>query len=899
MTVQKVGLQLVAEDADKFVQAMNNAANAQNNFQNTLSNQGRTVAVSRDEAGFWSNAWTGAAEQVGGTIVEAFLKASGAVVNFVKDAPMMAAELEDKMNWYGAVSGATDDQVKSMQELVLLLGKELPVSTMETADAAVELAKGGLSQATLEAGGLRDTLNFAASANLGLEQAATVVVKQLGTFTSVTATAEEQASFMAQSMDLMTKAANASTLDVAELSLGLTEAGGTAKAIGLDYESFVTTMGVLSPAFSSASTAGTSFKNFLLRLTPSSKDAFEQMKSLGLVTESAGKMMDYLKTMGLEPVSDNVEDLKKQINSYLREDLGFKDTQIEKVFRELYQNNFYDAEGNLKGMAEVSQLLQDATKDLSNEERSYTFNKIFQNEAMNTAIQLADGGAVAYDMFAQKMAEANGVSAQAEEIQQGLDFEMEQFQGTMEALQLTVGTIFIPIMTQAYNLLNRITATALDVANAILGDEEAFFNLSPVMQEVVLFGKDIAKVFGDFYNALLSDDLVTQTESFFALSQPLQNIVHWVRAVIDWFNMLPENIVKASIMVAPFVFQLQSLWSWFMEITNGGQLFTDMLNYAIEIGTAFWNYLMTLGPAFDPLLVAFEIIAASGKRMWDMITKAFGGVNEQIGETNNTWLPAITSTIELIVSIIAAAILLIVNIVESLVYDITRFWESYGDVIVFTVKWVIDEIIFLWTFLSKTVNAIIGIIINLINGDLKGAFNVFTDWLNDIAIAIYNFAKNMASNLLTYLANRFPQFKEQFLAVWDFAKLAKDMIVGFIDGFVKEQSKALNAISKFGVELLKVLKNALGIKSPSKEMYDIGVNLGEGLILGISSKIPEIKKLMDNISSSVILNPYAIPNNNSQYVYQNTYNNSYNLGVQTRASATETIQSFTMMKAMI
>jgi TP901 family phage tail tape measure protein len=90
----------------------------------------------------------------------------------------------------------------------------------------------------------------------------------LGTLGPAMGTAAEQTAFLASTNDLLVKAAGASTLDVDKLGSAMLAAGGQAKAAGVGTEDFITTMGLISPSFDSAATAGTSYKNFLARISP-------------------------------------------------------------------------------------------------------------------------------------------------------------------------------------------------------------------------------------------------------------------------------------------------------------------------------------------------------------------------------------------------------------------------------------------------------------------------------------------------------------------------------------------------------------------------------------------------------------------------------------------------------
>lgn len=59
----------------------------------------------------------------------------------------------------------------------------------------------------------------------------------------------------------------------------------------------------------------------------------------------------------------------------------------------LYSNGFYDVNGNLKSMAEISEILKEATKNLSEEQKNQALSTIFGSDALRTAMGLAEVGA--------------------------------------------------------------------------------------------------------------------------------------------------------------------------------------------------------------------------------------------------------------------------------------------------------------------------------------------------------------------------------------------------------------------------------------------------------------------------------------------------------------------------
>lgn len=460
MALPKAGLELVAENAERYIGDLNRSSQAADGLD-------RSVAQAADGVSARGSAMQGVFQGVGMAAVDMAVQAGGALVSFVGDSISAAGDFEGGMNLFAAAAGDMGQaELGEFKDLFLSLGKELPVSTQEVQDAAIALVRGGIDPAVVEAGALRDSLLFAAAAGMDLEKAAELSVKQLGTFVPVGASVEAQTRFMAESQELLVKAANASTLNVDALGDAMLQAGGQAQAAGLEYDDFVTTMGLISPAFGSAAEAGTSFKNFLVRLQPSTKPAAAAMEELGLTTFNLNKAVADFRL----PPSATIEDAADAIGEYAAT-VGMTEAETAKLLARYQTSVFYDAEGQFVGMEKAAQLLQDATEGLSDAERVHYLQTIFGNDAMGAANALANGGAEAYQAFAAKMLEANGVQEQAAATQQGFNFQMENLMGSLEALQITIGSAVLPVLTELISAgvtpaVNAITAFAEQISAA-------------------------------------------------------------------------------------------------------------------------------------------------------------------------------------------------------------------------------------------------------------------------------------------------------------------------------------------------------------------------------------------------------------------------------------------------
>src|SRR5262249_20069416 len=152
---------------------------------------------------------------------------------------------ESGMLRFGSVTGIAQGskQLADFSALFLQLGRDTQFSAAQAEEAALNLAKGGLTPAQIAGGALADTLTLAAAGELDLAKAADITAKQLGVWADTGVTS-------AQVADLLAQSANASVVSVEELALGMANVGGVAKLAGASFQDTVTALGAVSAGFS-------------------------------------------------------------------------------------------------------------------------------------------------------------------------------------------------------------------------------------------------------------------------------------------------------------------------------------------------------------------------------------------------------------------------------------------------------------------------------------------------------------------------------------------------------------------------------------------------------------------------------------------------------------------------
>jgi TP901 family phage tail tape measure protein len=329
----------------------------------------------------------------------------GAIAVALGSSITVAANYEKQLSGIASVSGATSGEMEKLSSVIQDLSKNTAYSASETAMAAEELLKSGLTLEQVIGGGLAGALDLAAAGELQLGEAAQIASTALNAFKDDNLT-------VSQSADILASAAVSSATDVRELSTGLSQVSAVASAAGMSFEDVNIALATFAQNGLRGSDSGTSLKTLLMNLSPSTKEAADRMKELGIITKDGS-------------------------------------------------NQFYDAQGNLKGLAEITGVLHDALDDLNPKERGEALKEMFGADAIRSGAILFKEGAEGIERMASAM---DGISA-ADVAKKRLDNligAFEELRGNLETLGISIGSEFLAP-------LRRLTEESTDVVK-ILGE---------------------------------------------------------------------------------------------------------------------------------------------------------------------------------------------------------------------------------------------------------------------------------------------------------------------------------------------------------------------------------------------------------------------------------------------
>lgn len=339
-------------------------------------------------------------KQVLGDVGTASGAASATLAAGLVYAASKAIDFQKQISAIGAVSGATSDELEQMRKKALQLGADTSFSATEAASAMEELAKAGVSVKDILNGAADAAVALAAAGGIDLATAAEIAANAMGQFNL-------KAKDLGEVVDYIAGAANASAISVIDFNESMKQAGAVANLAGLKFEDLATAIALMGQNGIKGSDAGTSLKTMLSNLQPTTRGQIKLMRELGLVTKDGA-------------------------------------------------NAFYDAQGNIKSLSEISGILNTALKNQTAQQKSLTLETLFGSDAIRAAAILTKAGAEGFD----KMNAAINATKASDVAKARLDNvagSIEQMKGAAETAAITLGTLFLPYIRKVAEFITKLT----------------------------------------------------------------------------------------------------------------------------------------------------------------------------------------------------------------------------------------------------------------------------------------------------------------------------------------------------------------------------------------------------------------------------------------------------------
>ena len=359
-----------------------------------------------------------------------------------------AADFQQGMADIQASMGASAEDTAKLKDLILDLGidPKLKVSAEEAAQAIGQLGTAGVSIDDILKGTARSTVLLANATGADFADAASIA-------SDVSKLWSIDAGDLTHAVDGITAATVASKFNINDYRLALAQAGGVASTVGVSFDDFNATIAAISPSFASGSDAGTSLKVLLQRLVPQSNTARDAMRDLGLFTGSTKEEFKDAQAK-IEKLQIRLSELNPTSKTYAQT-AGKLNAQIA-ALRQVTDdgsNAFFDANGNMKSMAEITGILNKAFSGLTEEQKNQYLSTIFGTDAMRAAAAMAKMTTGDFQNLAETMGKTDAADS-AKTRMDTLKGSLEILSGTFDTLKLMVGDKFLPVLNDLVKRFN-------------------------------------------------------------------------------------------------------------------------------------------------------------------------------------------------------------------------------------------------------------------------------------------------------------------------------------------------------------------------------------------------------------------------------------------------------------
>ena len=741
-------------------------------------------------------------------------------------AAKVTSDFESAMSKVSAISGATGGDLDKLNQKAQEMGAKTKFSATESAEAFTYMAMAGWKTEDM-LDGIDGIMNLAAADGLDLATTSDIVTDAL---TAFGLSASDSGHFA----DVLAKASSNANTNVSMLGESFKYAAPVAGALGYSAEDTAIALGLMANAGIKGSQGGTALRGSLTRLIKPTDDAAALM--------------------------------------------------------ERYSLSMTNADGSMKSLGEVMNMLRDKLGGLTEAEQAQVAAQIFGQEAMSGMLAIINASDSDYAKLTDAIYDADGAAQQmADTMLDNFSGQLTLLKSALEGLAIQFGEILMPYIKQFVTWLQNLTQKLQELTpeqkEQIVKWAAIAAAIGPVL---MVLGKlttsvgGIITTFGKIPGAVsaISGGMTKMVTSFknigegitlaragfpgFAaqaskLGAAIGGITAPVAAVIAVIAILVAAFANLWKTNEEFRNKMTAIWdgikSKFESFAQGivdrlNALGFDFENFG-EVVKAIWDgFCSVLAPIFE---AAFEIISSVLGTVLDVLT---GILDVFIGIFTGNWEQCWNGIKEIFVGIWNG----LVGILQSLgnmllgIFDAVCGWfgTTWDETWTNIKQFFVDIWNGITTFFSNVINAIKTAVSNFITTII----NFFAQLPTNIA----NFITNAYNSVVTWVRNMVNKAREMgtnFInnVVSFFTQLPGKVLQFITSAFNNVQTWATNMVNKARKMGTNFINNVVSfmqqLPGKIKQYLDSAINNLKTWVTQMGQKGKEaVQSLIDNVKSA-------------------------------------------------
>jgi phage-related protein len=310
-----------------------------------------------------------------------------------------------------------------------------------------------------------------------------------------------------------------------------------------------------------------------------------------------------------------------------------------------------------------------------------------------------------------------------------------------------------------------------------------------------------------------------------------------IRQAVDWMTRLTEKLNQMTPAQVSMVTRLAAMAAALGPVLLGLGMVTKLLGFltsplglvVLAIGALALAWVTNFGDIQGKTRAFVEWIKPYLKQAWDFVKGDFQNAWDKIKSFFQEIWPK----------------------VQVLMERFQAFWDKHHQEIIGILKAAWDVIKGIVQTAWAIISGVINVGLDILNGDWTKAWEdtkatfkgVWDGMVNIVGGAFVALGLAIGVGLAGVGDILWKIFKSwiDMWADWGFklalaaTNAATQMGLGFTNGITDMVTQAVAAVVGLATNVINALRGVLGIHSPSAVMYDIGVNIGQGLANGIAS----------------------------------------------------------------
>lgn len=610
----------------------------------------------------------------------------------------VTSDFESAMSKVSAISGATGGDLDALNKKAQEMGAKTKFSATESAEAFTYMAMAGWKTEDMLSG-IDGIMSLAAADGLDLATTSDIVTDAL---TAFGLSASDSGHFA----DVLAKASSNANTNVSMLGESFKHAAPVAGALGYSAEDTAIALGLMANAGIKGSQGGTALRGSLTRLIKPTDDAAALMEQYGL--------------------------------------------------------SMTNADGSMKSLGEVMNMLRDKLGGLTEAEQAQVAAQIFGQEAMSGMLAIINASDSDYAKLTDAIYDADGAAQQmADTMLDNLSGQLTLLKSALEGLAIQFGEILMPYIKQFVTWLQNLT--------------QKLQELTPEQKEQIVKWAAIAVAIGPVLMVLgkLTSSVGSIITTFGKIPGAIAKAKSAFTAVSAAIGGISAPVVAVVAVIGVLIAAFANLWKTNEEFRNKMTAIWD------GIKSKFESFAQGIVDRLNALGFDFENFGEVVKAIWDgfcsLLAPIFEGVFNQVSVILGSVLDALTGIFDVFIGIFTGnwdqawqGVKEIFGAVWDLIKGTFESWtiafKGIADTVLgwFGTTW--DET---WTnikqFFVDIWNGITSFFSNVISSIKMAVSNFITTIINFFAqlpTNIANFITNAYNSVVTWVSNMVAKARE-------------------------------------------------------------------------------------------------------------------------------------------